>query len=164
MFGMNCNFRLIAAGAQRGKKSKQITLLSVSWIMHLFTRIELFRGVTFKTISSWTILIKYSGPIPSYINRLILFRFVITISWTFVGLLTCGGVQFGQVVGHACLHLHTHYSDVIMSTMASQIISFATVYLTVYSDADQNKHQSSASLAFVWGIHRDRWIPRTNGQ
>ena len=25
-------------------------------------------------------------------------------------------------------------------------------------------HQSSASLAFVWGIHRDRWIPRTKGQ
>ena len=28
------------------------------------------------------------------------------------------------------------------------------VYSTVYSDADQRKHQSSASLAFVWGIHR----------
>ena len=38
------------------------------------------------------------------------------------------------------------------------------VYSTVYSDADQRKHQSSASLAFVWGIHRDRWIPRTKGQ
>ena len=37
-------------------------------------------------------------------------------------------------------------------------------YTTVYSDADQSKHQSSASLAFVWGIHRDRWIPRTKGQ
>ena len=36
--------------------------------------------------------------------------------------------------------------------------------LNVYSDADQRKHQSSASLAFVWGIHRDRWIPRTKGQ
>ena len=34
----------------------------------------------------------------------------------------------------------------------------------VYSDADQRKHQSSASPAFVWGIHRDRWIPRTKGQ
>ena len=29
---------------------------------------------------------------------------------------------------------------------------------------DQRKHQSSASLAFVWGIHRNRWIPRTNSQ
>ena len=28
------------------------------------------------------------------------------------------------------------------------------VYSTVYSDADQIKHQSSRSLAFVWGIHR----------
>ena len=28
------------------------------------------------------------------------------------------------------------------------------VYSTVYSDADQRKHQSSASLAFVMGIHR----------
>ena len=26
------------------------------------------------------------------------------------------------------------------------------------------KHQSSPSLAFVQGIHRDRWIPRTKGQ
>ena len=57
-----------------------------------------------------------------------------------------------------------HYSDVIMGTIASQITSLTVVYLTVYSDADQRKHQSSASLAFVLGIHRDRWIPRTKGQ
>ena len=31
-------------------------------------------------------------------------------------------------------------------------------------DADQRRHQSSASLAFVWGIHRDWWIPHTKGQ
>ena len=48
-----------------------------------------------------------------------------------------------------------------MTTIASQITSFTIVYSTVYSDTDQRKHQSSASLAFVWGIHRDRWIPRT---
>ena len=59
---------------------------------------------------------------------------------------------------------HWHYDDVIMSTMASQITSLMVVYSTVYSDADQRKHQSSASLAFVWGIHRDWWIPRTKGQ
>ena len=58
----------------------------------------------------------------------------------------------------------THYADVIMTTMESQITSLTVVYSTVYSDADQRKHQSSASLAFVWGIHRDRWIPRTKGQ
>ena len=48
--------------------------------------------------------------------------------------------------------------------MASQITSLTVVYSTVYSDADQRKHQRSAPLAFVWGIHRDRWIPRTKGQ
>ena len=37
---------------------------------------------------------------------------------------------------------------------ASQITSLMIVYSTVYSDADQIKHQSSASLAFVQGIHR----------
>ena len=48
----------------------------------------------------------------------------------------------------------SHYGDVIMGTIASQITSFAIVYSTVYSGADQRKHQSSASLAFVRGIHR----------
>ena len=47
-----------------------------------------------------------------------------------------------------------HYDDVIMTTLASQITSLAIVYSIDYSDADQRKHQSSASLAFVWGIHR----------
>ena len=62
-------------------------------------------------------------------------------------------------------HAHLlHYTDVIMTTMASQITSLTVVYSTVYSDADQRKHQSPASLAFVRGIHRDRWIPRTKGQ
>ena len=43
----------------------------------------------------------------------------------------------------------THYNDVIMSAMASQITSLTIVYSNVYSDADQRKHQSSASLAFT---------------
>ena len=47
-----------------------------------------------------------------------------------------------------------HEGDVIMGAIASQITSLAIVYSTVYSDADQRKHQSSASLAFVWIIHR----------
>ena len=49
---------------------------------------------------------------------------------------------------------HIHYCDVIMGTMASQITSITIVYSTVYSGTDQRKHQSSASLAFVWGNHR----------
>ena len=40
-----------------------------------------------------------------------------------------------------------------MRAMASQIPSLTIVYSTVYLDADQRKHQSSASLAFVRGIH-----------
>ena len=47
-----------------------------------------------------------------------------------------------------------HYDDVIMSTIASQITSLTIVYSIVYPGADQSKHQSSVSLAFVWGIHR----------
>ena len=49
----------------------------------------------------------------------------------------------------------THYSDVIMTMMASQITSLTIVYSTVYSSADQRKHQSPASVAFVRGIHRE---------
>ena len=41
-----------------------------------------------------------------------------------------------------------------MGAMAPQIINPAIVYSTVYSGADQRKHQSSASLVFVRGIHR----------
>ena len=41
-----------------------------------------------------------------------------------------------------------------MSAMASQITSLTIVYSTVYSGADQRKHQSCASLAIVRGIHR----------
>ena len=41
-----------------------------------------------------------------------------------------------------------------MGAVASQITSLTIVYSTVDSDADQSKHQSSASLAFVRGIHR----------
>ena len=57
-----------------------------------------------------------------------------------------------------------HYNDVIMTTMASQFTSLTVVYSAVYSEADQRKHQTSASLAFVRGINRDWWIPRTKGQ
>ena len=47
-----------------------------------------------------------------------------------------------------------HYDDVIMGEIASQITSLTIVYSAVYLDAAQRKYQSSASLAFVRGIHR----------
>ena len=43
-----------------------------------------------------------------------------------------------------------------MGAMVSQLTSLTIVYSTVYSCADQTKHQSSASLAFVGWIHR--WL------
>ena len=60
--------------------------------------------------------------------------------WSYAGTCTCIAAS--------------HYNDVIMGTMASIITSLTIVFSTVYSDADQRKHQSSASLAFVRGIHR----------
>ena len=56
-----------------------------------------------------------------------------------------------NTTNHLLLRL---YNDVIMSAMASQISEVYFVCSTVGSGADQRKHQSSASLAFVWGIHR----------
>ena len=76
-------------------------------------------------------------------------------------------VQLGLSTRHSCLpnkkvHYDTeqptsggsYYRDVIMGAMASQITSLTIVCSTVCSGADQRKHQSSASLAFVRGIHR----------
>ena len=42
----------------------------------------------------------------------------------------------------------------MLNVMVSQITSVTIVYSIVYSDADQRKLQSYASLAFVRGIHR----------
>ena len=50
--------------------------------------------------------------------------------------------------------VHTITGDVMMNTTASQITSLAIVYSIVYLGADQRKHQSSESLAFLRGIHR----------
>ena len=67
-------------------------------------------------------------------------------------------------VGYLCQHcfglwlvastLPDHYGDVIMGTIASQITRLTIVYWTVYSDANERKHQSSAPLAFGRGIQR----------
>ena len=50
--------------------------------------------------------------------------------------------------------LHLHYGDVIMGAIASQITSLRIIYSTVYSGADQRKHQNSESLAFLRGFHQ----------
>ena len=60
----------------------------------------------------------------------------------------------GQTWGVPSGVLPPHYNDVIMGSMASQLTSLTIVYSTVYMAANQRKHQSSASLAFVRWIHR----------
>ena len=60
----------------------------------------------------------------------------------------------GRSIEHIVVNFYLHYSDVIMSAMASQITGISIVYSTLCPGADQRKHQSSASLAFVRGIHR----------
>ena len=52
------------------------------------------------------------------------------------------------------LNISSHYGDIMMGAVVSQITCLTIVYSNVYSDADQRKHQNSASLAFVRGIHR----------
>ena len=47
-----------------------------------------------------------------------------------------------------------HYSNAVMTVMASQITSLTIVYACIYWGTGQRKHQSSASQAFVRGIHR----------
>ena len=69
------------------------------------------------------------------------------------------GRQVLQALECKCIYacficVYMHYGDVIMEAIASQITSLASVYSTVQLGAVQRKHQSSASLAFVWGIHR----------
>ena len=71
-------------------------------------------------------------------------QWVKTISMGFLGM------------AHMLLATDVTYSDVIMVTMAFQITSVSIVCSTVGSSADQRKHQSSASLAFVRGISRTK--------
>ena len=60
-----------------------------------------------------------------------------------------------EVQGWGCaISMCLHYCDVIMDTMALKITSLTIVYSSVYSGANQRKHQSFASLAFVRAIHR----------
>ena len=65
----------------------------------------------------------------------------------------CGGCVKGIKNGCPCI-VEIYYDDVIMTMLASQITSLTVVSSIVCSGVNQRKHQSSASLAFVWEIHR----------
>ena len=57
-----------------------------------------------------------------------------------------------------------HYNDVIMGSMASQIICLTIVYSTVYSGTNQRKHKVPRHWPFWGEFTGDRWIPHTKGQ
>ena len=61
-------------------------------------------------------------------------------------------ITFCTISARCCVLLW--YNDVNLSAMVSQITGVSIVYPSVYSGADQRKHESSASQAFVRGIHR----------
>ena len=61
--------------------------------------------------------------------------------------------QSGQhVADDSFKSIFLHYSDVILSTMASKITSVLMACTTVCSGADQRKHQSSVSLFYYTSI------------
>ena len=78
-------------------------------------------------------------------------KWVAKMNWLFE-LMQCF-IFFSREVSNRCRLAGFHYSDVIMSTMASQPTDISIVYSTVCSGIDQRKHQSSASLAFVRESH-----------
>ena len=51
------------------------------------------------------------------------------------------------------MELSNHYCDVIMGAMAYQITSLTIDDSTIHSDPDRRRHQISASLAFMRGLH-----------
>ena len=87
----------------------------------------------------------------NYMPQKIISCIYLTTSWFQIIFFNCKPFNHFWIRSKACV---CHYCDVIMGMIASQITSLTTVYSTVCSGADQRKHQSSASLAFVWRIHR----------
>ena len=96
-------------------------------------------------------------------------HFSVWMSWSFQNKRDHKKLLLPKIVDHMWIYTSTggarpsviheptyamNYNDVIMFPMASQIIRLTIVSSNVYSGADQRKHQSSASLTFVLGIHR----------
>ena len=80
-------------------------------------------------------------------------RYYVEISTFFCTWPYYASVTLRDVCSQTCCDMKNrpHYSDVIIGAIPSQITSLTIVYATVYSNAYQRKHQSSASLAFVGG-------------
>ena len=91
----------------------------------------------------------YNICINNIVFSILLFGYFHWTAWSILIFQLCG-----MMFSKACESELMHYSDVIMGVMTSQITSVTIVYSTVCWGADQRKHQSFASLAFVRGIHR----------
>ena len=97
---------------------------------------------------------KQSGlwwPVEHFLHRIIIQSYIFQPDW--VNVLV--GEHSTNTKNNLCTRWHrdtemlsTHYNDVIMGAITSKITSLTIVYSTDYSDTDQRKHQSSASLAF----------------
>ena len=83
-------------------------------------------------------------------------------TWFCCALFVRGLLSVGSAIASALHRWHwsnrtsvlVHYNDLIMRAMASQITSLMTVYSSVYYRRRSKQNESSASLAFVRGIHR----------
>ena len=97
-----------------------------------------FQWVNFWPSSTWirsgNLKTKYTSCQEVKIHKSIASRWVIPHTWNVIK--------------------RVHYGDVTMSAVAYQIIFVSIVYLTVWSGTHQRKHQCSALLASVRGIHR----------
>ena len=132
----------------------RISPLFISWILH---HIYIWRKclkifVLINYVQKWTASVLSQIPATPHSS---IHRLPIDIS----KLKPCSIWLFGALYSLA-RYSRPHYNDVIMSAMVSQITSLTTVYSTVYSGADQRKHQSFASLAFVnsprkWPVTRE---------
>ena len=133
---------------------------SYYYLHRLYERMQ-FQKCTLLRDNEWimsTILANfYSGSSGKKTQNMLITAFLLMIS--FHKIISCNSYIIElcpslQYASYTYYNLYFHYCDVIMSMMASQISGVSIVYSTVCLDADQIKHQSPASLAFVRGIHQ----------
>ena len=124
--------------------------------------ISSFPGYIILYIFIWPVVAQYSDrPGMVRLTHLSAKKWLSWTAWTFPQNMP-RDMSFSEVIEHiqsivsgaASVPWCDYYSDAIISTMASQITGFSIACSTICSSADQRKHQSSAPLAFVRGIHR----------
>ena len=88
-----------------------------------------------------------------------------TFSQIFCGMIIIGILfQFHYILFQG-FNWQSHYSDVIMSVMVSQITGVSIVYSTVFFQTQIKESIKAPRHWPLWGeFIGDRWIPRTKGQ